>query len=866
MKTLWAVIFSLIAFTPVRAREFAVLDGDRQAVIVTDSAVAVDGVRADQDLAAYLQRATGRSFAVVTEADYEPARGQPIYVGRCGPARADLAAELAGLDADAYLISVTPERIVLAGPRPWSTYWAVCQFLEDRVGVRWLFPGPLGEDVPRVDRVVVPAGTRVYAPAFRSRLWSGAHHGGPWSLRQRIHERDRFHHNLLNIFAVAQYWDSHPEYFPAHDGRRYRPGGPEDNAWQPCMGTQATVQVAADAARAAFRADSTLESFSLGINDGDGWCTCPACRAIDRPAPAWHGFSGDKSVLYYSWLNQVAANLEADYPERRLGCLAYASAILPPPGVRLHRNIVPYFTSNRADYYEPAFRAQDEQMVSWWADHAAQFGLYDYAYGVGFAVPRLYSHLLQEALQFAHGHGATGFYAEVYPNWGLDGPKLYIMARLLWDPSLDVDRLAAEWSERLFREAAAPMARFFARCEQAWREQQTGPGNWAYRLAANPEQFKVFPPAVLAECTGYLDEAGTLARTDLVRQRVRFFRKTWELTRLLAGNYWAGQQAQALIERGAPMAEVAAAARTMAERLSSGDPGAYLERELAADPVAYFPPLPGWFEPLRGGALTGTVRWLANRLAADAVPVGRQGGRLDGPAVRARLAARIDTVLGGGGSPQVQALLATVRAMATKVGVAARVDTPIVLDGALDDAAWQRADLLSDFVTWGGTTAARAPTRVRVVHDGRDLYVALECVQPTQQLATRANLRDGSAWSDDSVEIFINPDTAATPYVQFIVNAAGAFYDRLQARPDQVYADALAWDGKATWATRVEPDRWLAELRLPLADLGVDLQAGAPLRMNFVRNVASGQPEISAWFSSVAAHADPLSRGWILAE
>lgn len=866
MRAAFAFALGVLACGRTFAADFIVLEGDLQAVVVTDSAPAVDGVRADQDLDRYLEVATGRPFAVVTESQYDPAMGRAIYVGRCGPARTELAADLGQLDADAYLVSVTDERVVLAGPRPWSTYWAVCQFLEDHLGVRWLIPGPLGEDVPRTDRVVVPAGTRTYTPVFRSRLWSGAHHGGPWSLRQRIHERDRFHHNLLKVFDVAQYWDSHPEYFPVHDGRRYRPGGPEDNAWQPCMGTEATVRVAADAARAAFRADSTLESFSLGINDGDGWCACEACRAIDRPAPSWHGFSGDKSVLYYSWLNRVAADLEQDYPDRRLGCLAYASAILPPSGVRLHRNIVPYFTSNRADYYEPGFRDQDQQMVSWWGDHTAQFGLYDYAYGVGFAVPRIYSHLFQEAVRYARDRGATGFYAEVYPNWGLDGPKLYVMSRVLWDPSVDVDRLTADWCRRLFREAAAPMARFFARCEQAWREQQTGPGHWAYRLAANPEQFRVFPPAVLAECTGYIDEAAALARSELVRQRVAFYRKTWELTRLAASNYWAGQEAQALIGRGAPMAQIAAAARSMAEGLSGVDPGAYLQRELAADPVAYFPPLPGWFEPLKGGAVTATVRWLAGALADEAISAARREGRPDGTAVRARIAARTDEILGAGDSPPVRALAATVRAMATKVGAAARAETPITVDGSVEEPVWQRTDLLSDFVTWGGTTPARALTRVRVLHDDTTLYVALECVQPTDGLVTRANLRDGSTWSDDSVEIFVNADTAATPYVQFIVNAAGAFYDRLQAHPEQAYPEALAWDGKVSWATQVGSDRWTAELRLPLADLGVDLSTRAPVRMNFVRNVASGEREISAWFSSVAAHADPLSRGWILIE
>jgi len=41
----------------------------------------------------------------------------------------------------------------------------------------------------------------------------------------------------------------------------------------------------------------------------------------------------------------------------------------------------------------------------------------------------------------------------------------------------------------------------------------------------------------------------------------------------------------------------------------------------------------------------------------------------------------------------------------------------------------------------------------------------------------------------------------------------------------------------------------------------------ALIRMNFVRNAhEEKETRISAWFSSLRAHADPLSRGWILFE
>jgi hypothetical protein len=36
--------------------------------------------------------------------------------------------------------------------------------------------------------------------------------------------------------------------------------------------------------------------------------------------------------------------------------------------------------------------------------------------------------------------------------------------------------------------------------------------------------------------------------------------------------------------------------------------------------------------------------------------------------------------------------------------------------------------------------------------------------------------------------------------------------------------------------------------------------------INFVRNVQGDPSEISAWFASIRAHADPMARGWIVFE
>ncbi len=326
----------------------------------------------------------------------------------------------------------------------------------------------------------------LFSPAILSRNWSGASWGGLWRLRQRIHPRDNFHHNLVRIFQVEKHFDEHPQYFPFLRGRRLRPQ-PDEHGWQPCLTDSQGVHVAAQAARDFFANNPNAESFSRGINDRPGGrCRCPDCLALDDPERTPLGYEGSKSTLYFTWLNRVAQEVHRDYPWRFLGCLAYKECRLPPRDLRLHEAIIPYLTSNRGAYVGLEFKRRDQALLEWWSRAARRIGIYEYAFGVGFAIPRIYSHVLQDAVQHALANNVRGFYAEVYPNWGLDGPKLWVLSRILWDPEVDVDAITAEWNERMFREAAEPMKRYFALYEEAWESQDTVPGEEGTRLRNAP--------------------------------------------------------------------------------------------------------------------------------------------------------------------------------------------------------------------------------------------------------------------------------------------------------------------------------------------------------------------------------------------
>ncbi len=157
-----------------------------------------------------------------------------------------------------------------------------------------------------------------------------------------------------------------------------------------------------------------------------------------------------------------------------------------------------------------------------------RLGLYDYLYGFGFLIPRVPIHAFAEHIRHAHEVGFTDYFAELNPNWALDGPKPWVIAQLLQDPEQDVDRLLDTYYSAYFQNAAGPMRQFFDRCETQWM-QQKGPVYWLKQYR-NESQAELFPSAVCVELRRLLNLAASKANSDLVRRRVAFVADAFGVT------------------------------------------------------------------------------------------------------------------------------------------------------------------------------------------------------------------------------------------------------------------------------------------------------------------------------------------------
>lgn len=515
--------------------------GQAVAVIVVPASPAPEETSAASELAAYMRKLTGAEFRTVAE--NEAPAGPQIHVGRTGEAlKATGPLERLALDADGVVIrTVGRDRLLLLGRNPWGTELAVYRFLCRFGGVRWYMPTEVGEHVPSKPTFTVPAIDLAENPDWLSRLWSAADRAdkGEWNKRNLIRSRFSFHH-YLNVWMQPSLYDEHPDWFPLRPkGERYRPRQ-DDHSWQPCMSNPAVADYVATRILETFDKSPTTLSASIGVNDSgwQGYCQCDNCKALDVPGKeSLHG-GPDYSNRFFTFANRVAEKVAARYPDHYVGCLAY-NACENPPTFKVHPMIVPYLTNDRAQWRDPKFAKADRDWIAAWRAVCPSVATYTYEYGGGYVIPRVYFRLQKQYMQYCKDQGVKGWYAEIYCNWALDGPKAWIGSQLLWDTDQNVDGLLNDFYTNFFGPARKPMQRYFELCERQWMNQK-GDAVW-FRYFFDLNQMELFPPEVCEEARRLLDQAAALAMTEPYRRRVDLTSKAFYMTELYSAVFYSGR-------------------------------------------------------------------------------------------------------------------------------------------------------------------------------------------------------------------------------------------------------------------------------------------------------------------------------------
>ena len=122
---------------------------------------------------------------------------------------------------------------------------------------------------------------------------------------------------------------------------------------------------------------------------------------------------------------------------------------------------------------------------------------------------------------------------------------------------------------------------------------------------------------------------------------------------------------------------------------------------------------------------------------------------------------------------------------------------PVVIDGRLDETAWNAAAWTDDFadIEGGDRPAPTYRTRAKMLWDEQYFYIAAELEEP--HVWGALDQHDQIVFYDNDFEIFIDPDGDTRNYYEIEVNALGTIFDLLLVRTYIDGGPALhGWDMK----------------------------------------------------------------------
>jgi hypothetical protein len=168
-----------------------------------------------------------------------------------------------------------------------------------------------------------------------------------------------------------------------------------------------------------------------------------------------------------------------------------------------------------------------------------------------------------------------------------------------------------------------------------------------------------------------------------------------------------------------------------------------------------------------------------------------------------------------------------------------KIKTAPVIDGKLNDAAWQKSTELSEFVNWSLDSYIKDDVSVFLCYDEKNLYVAFRNADPAAgELNRTVNPKgpwDTFLWGRNHVSVGI---------------AYKGISLRLMADPKGTQTDwrndDISWNGSWKYAASINETDWTAEYSIPLNEFGIGgIQGNTDLGISLSRSFPHG--ESSNW-------------------
>ncbi len=378
--------------------------------------------------------------------------------------------------------SLTPRDLAVKTCRT-GTLFAVYDFLDKQLGVRWIAPGNAGIVLTQENKPELQEGFFSWNPGklLQRHLRSGmptwaryqkvqsnypeplqltaaelekqANEVFTWLKRQKMGNSLFFSYGHAFTRWWAQYGKEHPEYFALQkDGVRRPEHASNPDRCKLCVSNPGVVKQIVENW---LRGNPRAKVINVCENDSGGYCRCLDCLALDVPTPG-EEFDHHLTDRYVWFANQVLLEASKHDPEVSVIMYAYSRYSAPPRREKiLDRVIIGFVPSGSPEEVGNQYQA-------WQAAGAKQIFYRPNSFHLNTGLPMGFEEQLYEYFQVGMKYGIMGTdYDSLHNYWPATGFADYVVARLHTHPEMTFAQLEDEYCSAWG--AAAPQAKAYWR-------------------------------------------------------------------------------------------------------------------------------------------------------------------------------------------------------------------------------------------------------------------------------------------------------------------------------------------------------------------------------------------------------------------
>ena len=365
----------------------------------------------------------------------------------------------ATLEEDAFMIDVTlrgeEASMNIRGGGTRGVLYGVYKFLERYAGVRYFMPGL--ETIPEGDIVLYDGNMLAYSPYFEARrlAWNCSKYDTDWNTKNGINGHD-------GDVSDAKYGGKQtyaPGLFVHTLGKLSETGGGASP--NPCLTSEQVYQTVLKNLRKILEENPDANIVSVSQNDNNTYCTCENCAAVDAE-------EGSPAGLMLRFVNRIAEDLEADYPNLVVDTLAYNYTQKPPSKTVPRHNVCVRVCSIRVCFMHPMTECNDAKGpngIQWtrtaefvkdflgWGKICDRIYVWDYTTNFAYYIaPFSNFGTIRQNMRLYHENGVRGMFPQGNSQ-SISGEfgelRAYLLAKLMWDPYMSEEEYYTHMDEFL---------------------------------------------------------------------------------------------------------------------------------------------------------------------------------------------------------------------------------------------------------------------------------------------------------------------------------------------------------------------------------------------------------------------------------